>query len=110
MSPPRRGISRKRWLPRRAHGDYHPARRAGAKKEQVKPSEPRPFKIGDRVKLSAVGRKRSPRMSAAPGTIIGLAKTTSSAKVLFDERKTANTLHFSYLELADAELGLKAKK
>jgi len=49
-------------------------------------------------------------MSAAPGTIIGLAKTTSSAKVLFDERKTANTLHFSYLELADAELGLKAKK
>jgi hypothetical protein len=69
-----------------------------------------PFEVGDRVRLSELGRVRAPKMSAKAGTVIGFARLSSGVKVLFDERKSPTTLHFSYLELADVELGLKAKK
>jgi len=56
------------------------------------------LQIGDRVKLSALGLERSPRM-ARTGAIVGAIG--SSFEVLMDGSKTPVRLHKTYLEKAD---------
>ena len=55
------------------------------------------FAIGDRVKLSELGRERHPKMSRQPGTIVAGSASSSSLYVLFDDRHSPIQLHKSYL-------------
>ena len=55
------------------------------------------FKVGDRVRLSAIGLERSPRMSRNCGVIVGVTISGSAYRVLFDDKKLAILLHKSYL-------------
>jgi len=63
-----------------------------------------PSAIGDRVRLSELGRRRCPRISADRGTIVGFTRRSTGARVLFDGRKSAVLFHASYLELDGIEL------
>jgi hypothetical protein len=58
-------------------------------------SENPPVQIGDRVRLSALGQERSPRMTRT-GVIVGAIG--SSFAVLLDGSKVPVRLHKTYLE------------
>jgi hypothetical protein len=58
----------------------------------------RDFSIGDRVRISAVGATRSPRLADRKGTIVGRGIYTNSFVVLFDGNKSTSTFHGDYLE------------
>jgi hypothetical protein len=55
------------------------------------------FNVGDRVRLSAIGLERSPRMNSACGVIVGLTGTGNAYRVLFDNKKLAVLMHKSYI-------------
>jgi hypothetical protein len=61
-------------------------------------SKTQTLSIGDRVRLSALGQQRSPKMIRT-GKI--MAAVGSGFEVLLDGAKTSVRLHFSYLEKAD---------
>jgi hypothetical protein len=56
------------------------------------------LKIGMRVRLSALGLKRSPKTDTHKGVIVGVNSTSSSVRVLLDGRRTPLALHSSYIE------------
>jgi hypothetical protein len=58
------------------------------------------FKLGDRVRLSQLGKQRTRKPTAEIGTIVGLVSSHNpgSIRVLFDGLKTAKSLHRTYLE------------
>ena len=61
------------------------------------------FKIGDRVRLSTLGKARSPR-TVPTGEIVGMASRKSgygSVCVLLDGLKLPRRFHLSYLELIE---------
>jgi hypothetical protein len=60
--------------------------------------------IGDRVRLSELGRKRHPRIKQQLATVVGFSKGSNGVKVLFDRNASTTMLHVSYLELHGAEL------
>jgi hypothetical protein len=62
-------------------------------------SENSPLQIGDRVRLSALGRERSPKMTKTGVTVGAIG---SSFEVLMDGSKIPVRLHKTYLEKADA--------
>ena len=53
--------------------------------------------LGDRVRMSALGRARHPRYGDFHGLIVGRG-SPSSWRVKFDERKCVQALHCDYLE------------
>jgi hypothetical protein len=55
------------------------------------------FKVGDRVRLSAVGLERSPRMNSTGGVVVGITGTGNAYRVLFDNKKLAVLMHKSYI-------------
>jgi hypothetical protein len=57
------------------------------------------FQISDRVRLSAFGRSRHPRMLDTTGTVVGMSISPSTVSVQFDHRKSAVLIHCSYLKL-----------
>ncbi len=59
------------------------------------------LKVGDRVRLSELGRARNPRMSDVLATVVNLSRLPSIVGVLFDQRRTMVRVHRSYLELVD---------
>jgi hypothetical protein len=61
------------------------------------PKELHGFKVGDRVRLSELGRSRSWRMPDVAGKVIGFSGRATSVKVIFKGRTTPTTLHVSYL-------------
>ena len=62
---------------------------------EVKPS----LALGDRVRMSMLGRARHPRYGDLQGLIVGRG-SPSSWRVKFDERKCVQALHRAYLEKA----------
>ena len=62
-------------------------------------SEPSAIQTGDRVRLSALGQERSPKMTRT-GVIVGAIG--SSFEVLLDGSKVPVRLHKTYLEKAEA--------
>jgi hypothetical protein len=62
--------------------------------------------IGDRVRISALGASRCPRLANKTGTIVGGSIYACSVSVLIDGNKTSSTFHRDYLE---AVLGEGAK-
>lgn len=62
---------------------------------------PDKFKLGDRVRLSALGKARSPRIKSKAGRIISIPKSLTgraTIEVLFDGNKRGTRMHCSYLE------------
>jgi hypothetical protein len=59
----------------------------------------RPFKVGDRVRLSAFGRTRRPRKTRNSGLVIGYSENGVVVRVVFEGHKTPSRLHASLLEL-----------
>lgn len=57
------------------------------------------FEIGDRVRLSDVGRARCPSLHDLAGTVMGHSRMSCSVRVLFDGRRSREVLHMSYVEL-----------
>ncbi len=57
------------------------------------------FPIGARVRFNKLGAARSPKMSSRVGTVVKAA-SSNGVRVVFDGTKTINTIHRSYLELA----------
>ena len=53
--------------------------------------------LGDRVRMSALGRARHPRYGDLQGVIVGRG-SPSSWRIKFDERKYVQALHQAYLE------------
>jgi len=56
------------------------------------------FSLGDRVKMSALGAKRCPRLAGKSGTVVGRSVYVNSVAVLFDGNKSPGTIHSAYLE------------
>jgi hypothetical protein len=56
-----------------------------------------PLVLGDRVRMSALGRARHPSYADLQGVIVGRG-SPSSWRVKFDERKCVQALHRAYLE------------
>jgi len=66
-----------------------------------------PFQVGDRVRLSELGKSRI-RSGSTTGTIVGRGSSRVSAesvRVRFDGRKTARRVHFTYLEAMTPIIG-----
>ncbi len=59
----------------------------------------RPFKVGDRVQLSASGRSLRPRKTRSSGVVAGYSENAVVVRVVFDGQKTPSRLHASLLEL-----------
>src|SRR5712675_2815391 len=53
--------------------------------------------LGDRVRMSALGRARHPRYGDLQGVIVGRG-SPSSWRIKFDERKCVQAIHQAYLE------------
>jgi hypothetical protein len=56
------------------------------------------FSIGDRVRISALGKVRCPRLAGKTGTVVGRSIYINSVAVLFDGNKSSSTIHGDYLE------------
>ena len=55
------------------------------------------LKTGDRVRLSDVGKKNS-RVSEKKGVVVGLTKSKSQFRVMWDGLKVPQLMHRTYLE------------
>jgi hypothetical protein len=69
----------------------------------ARPFKHNPFKIGDRVRLSDLGRQRCPEMPVAVATVVALSRKSTAVQVQFSERRTPMTLHVSYVERVEPE-------
>ena len=58
----------------------------------------RPYEIGTRVRLSALGKSRMLRGSDRRGSVVGFGRTGAVVRVLFEEFKHPVSLHQSYLQ------------
>jgi len=58
------------------------------------------FRLGQRVRLSELGRARTPKAKSQTGRIVGLPGP-SSVDILFDGNKRPTQLHRSYIEVDD---------
>ena len=56
------------------------------------------LKPGERVRLSALGRERSPRIKNHTGIILAKTRRRDVVYVLLDGNKRPSTLHKSYIE------------
>jgi hypothetical protein len=71
---------------------------SGTSSETNAPLEAKPsLALGDRVRMSALGRARHPRYGDLQGLIVGQG-APSSWRVKFDERKWIQAIHRDYLE------------
>ena len=61
-------------------------------------AKPTVFSVGDRVRLSELGRSRSPNMTAT-GVVVNTSRTGTMYMVLLDGRARPVQLHWTYLEL-----------
>jgi hypothetical protein len=56
--------------------------------------------LGDRVRMSALGRSRHPKYGGREGLIVGQG-STSGRRVRFDGLRSVQTIHIDYLEKVD---------
>jgi hypothetical protein len=57
------------------------------------------YTLGTRIRLSALGKARCPRLAKKTGTLVGRSIYVNSVVVLFDGNKTSSTIHLGYLEV-----------
>jgi hypothetical protein len=53
---------------------------------------------GRRIKLTALGKQRCPKLKNDTGVVIGKSPQSNAFRVLIDGRKMPITLHESYIE------------
>jgi hypothetical protein len=58
------------------------------------------FQIGSRVRLSDLGKQKAKKRDRA-GVVVGLSRTGTQVRVLWDDLRQPYLLHSSYLELDD---------
>lgn len=56
------------------------------------------FRIGERVRLSELGRQRMPRNRSTTAVVIGYGRTDSRVRVRFTGSTNPVSIHVSYLE------------
>jgi hypothetical protein len=56
------------------------------------------FRIGDRVRLSELGRQRMPRNRATTAKVVGFGRSDTRIRIIFDGSRYPVSLHASYLE------------
>jgi hypothetical protein len=57
-----------------------------------------PIPVGSRVKMSALGAARCPRIAEKQGIIVGTGRYSNSIRILFDGSKLPVSLHRDYVE------------
>ena len=68
-------------------------RRQGARVDDQEVLEP-----GTRVRLSALGKMRCPKMTRQAGVVVAVVSHSDAVRVLMDGNKDPSTLHRSYVE------------
>jgi hypothetical protein len=58
------------------------------------------FSIGERIRISALGASRCPRLAGKTGKVVGRSIYINSVSVLFDGNRSPSTIHRDYVELA----------
>jgi hypothetical protein len=61
------------------------------------------LQAGDRVKLSALGVERSPRLASKTGTVISRRLNSAIVTVRFDGNRSSTSVHRDYIEPIDLE-------
>jgi len=56
------------------------------------------FQIGDRIRLSALGRSRMTRIRSATGKVVGFGRSETTIRIVFDGSNYPVSIHSSYLE------------
>jgi hypothetical protein len=56
------------------------------------------LKRGKRVRLSTLGKQRSPKVKVHTGILVGMSRRGGAVLVLMDGNRTPTTLHRSYIE------------
>jgi hypothetical protein len=57
----------------------------------------RKIAVGTRIKMSALGTVRCPRLARKIGTVVGMSHYNTGVTVLFDGNKTSTCLHRDYI-------------
>jgi hypothetical protein len=60
----------------------------------------RPVVLGDRVRMSALGRSRHPKYGRREGLVVGQG-SPNGRRVKFDGLRSVQTIHIDYLEKVD---------
>jgi hypothetical protein len=63
-----------------------------------------PIAIGSRVRMSALGAARCPRITDREGIIVGCGRYSNSVRVLFDSYKSPVSLHRDYIDQIPPDL------
>ena len=58
------------------------------------------FDLGDRVRLSELGRKNS-KCPDKQGTVVGISRTGTAYRVRWADLKTADYVHWSFLQACE---------
>ena len=56
------------------------------------------FQVGERVRLSDLGRQRMPRSKATSAKVVGYGRSETRIRVVFDGSAYPVSIHISYLE------------
>jgi hypothetical protein len=56
------------------------------------------FQIGERVRLSELGRERMPRSKSVTARVVGYGRAETRIRVVFDGSSYPVSIHVSYLE------------
>jgi hypothetical protein len=56
------------------------------------------FRVGERVRLSDLGRQRMPRSKATSAKVVGFGRSETRIRVVFDGSTYPVSIHISYLE------------
>ena len=57
------------------------------------------LQAGDRIKLSALGRERCPRIACKAGTVIGRKLNSRIVTIRFDGNRNPTSINYDYIEL-----------
>jgi hypothetical protein len=74
---------------------HHEVERKTVRKSLIGKTE---LEIGQRIKMSAIGAARSPRLALKTGVVVGTSQYNSSITVRFDGNGTSTCLHRNYIE------------
>jgi len=56
------------------------------------------YKVGDRIRLSTLGKERNPRLKANTGIVVAVPKGGGAVEFLFEGNSRPTKLHHSYLQ------------
>jgi len=57
------------------------------------------FRVGDRVRLSELGKSAAPRAKVQTGVVVSVPVGRMSVQVVFDGNRKPTPIHCSYIEL-----------